>query len=263
MNLSRFIILTILSTIVLVSCGTKPSKVLTQNQMVAVFEDLYIVDAMIKNRRDDFQSDEYKDALINGVLAKHGITQAQLDSSLVWYADNISIYSEIQDTVSARLQKRYDVVNDLQLKSYSFKLTGFDVNLPEHYTLNVSTPTFRFKIDSTKMQSFEKDKWKLTFLAQGIDTTLHRIESTVYYKYRDTTVVDTKKLLDNCLYSFEKPQLADSLLKEISGYVHMVMATKQMPSVLLCNIRNTNIDLVSVADSVQDASNLLVETSVY
>lgn len=263
MKLSRFIILTIFSTMVLISCGKKPSNVLSEKQMIAVFEDLYIVDAMMKNRRDDFRSDEYKDALINGVLSKHGISQADLDSSLVWYADNISIYSEIQDTVSARLQKRYDVINDLQQKTYSFKLTGFDVTLPEHYTLNVNTPTFRFNIDSTKLESFGKDKWEFSFLAQGIDTTLHRVESTIYYKYKDTIVVDKKKLFEDSLYTFEKPQLADSLLKGISGYVHMVMATEKMPSVFLCNIRNTNIDLVNEIDSLKDVSNSLFGTGVY
>lgn len=251
MSLPKFIVLLFVTSIVFASCGTKPRSVLSEGKMVEVFQDLYIVDAMMKNRRDEFKSDAYKDALINGVLQKHGITQAQLDSSLVWYSDNITLYSVIQDTVAARLQKRSDWINDFNSKnSYSFKLVGFNTELPEHYSLDANTPTFRFKIDSIQMRSFDKDKWEFCFETKGIDTTFHNIESSVYYKYADTIVVDRKKLLNDSLFIFEKPLLGDSLLKEISGYVHMVMATNKMPKVMLDNIRNKKEEFIVANDSI-------------
>ena len=241
MRLSRFIILSILISTVLASCSNRPSYVLSDKKMIAVFQDLYLVDAIIKNRRDDYRSDSQKDALINGVLAKHGITQAELDSSLVWFADNIDVYTQIQDTVSARLQKRSDYLNSLNNNSYTYKISGFETELPDHYILDVNTPTFRFRIDSTRLVSFEKEKFRLAFDIQGVDSTLHRIESSIYYRYKDTIIVDKRKIQEDDYYVFIKPQLADSLLQEISGYVHMVMATDKMPRVLLNNIQNKDI----------------------
>ncbi len=251
MSLSRFIVTFFITILVFVSCGTKPRSVISEEKMIEVFQDLYIVDAMMKNRRDEFKSDAYKDALINSVLQKHGITQAQLDSSLVWYSDNITFYSAIQDTVAARLQKRSDWMNDFNSKNlYSFKLVGFNTELPEYYILDANTPTFRFKIDSIQMRSFDKEKWELCFQTKGIDTTFHNIESSVYYKYADTIVVDKRKLLADSLFIFEKSLLGDSLLKEISGYVHMVMATDNMPKVMLSHIRNKKKEMLIASDSI-------------
>lgn len=256
MSLPKFIFLFFVAILIFVSCGTKPRSVLSEGEMIEVFQDLYIVDAMMKNRREEFKSDEYKDALINGVLKKHGITQAELDSSLVWYSDNISLYSAIQDTVAARLQKRSDWINDFNSKNlYSFKLVGFNTELPEYYVLDSNTPTFRFKIDSIQMRSFDKGQWNFCFQTKGIDTTFHNIESSIYYKYADTTVVDRRKLITDSLFIFEKPLLGDSLLKEISGYVHMIMATDRMPKVMLNNIRNKKGEAIVLSDTIVKESN--------
>lgn len=254
MKLSHFALLVVFVAVVLGSCSTKPRHVLDEDKMIAVLQDLYLADGIMRNRTNEFSSNQQKDAMINGVLAKHKITQAELDSSLVWYADNIELYSDIQDTVSTRLQRRSDALSKLITNVYNYKLTGFSTELPEHYSLNINTPTFRFNVDSTKLGSFDMDKFEFSYEIKGIDSTLHRIESSVYYKYADTTVVDKRKLKVDSLYVFVKPQIADSLLKEVSGYVHMVMATEQMPRILICNIRNKKEVIAVKSDSISSSS---------
>lgn len=254
MKLSQLILLFITISFVIISCSRKPRNVLSEGQMVAVLQDLYLADAITKNMRDDYSSNQQKDALINGVLSKHGITQAELDSSLVWYADNIDTYSLIQDTVSSRLQKYSDQLSKLMENSYTYKLIGFTTELPEFYKIDSYTPTFRFNIDSTKLTSFSKDKFEFSFDIKGVDTVFHRIESSVYYKYKDSIVVDRRKIVADSHYVFNKPQLPDSLLREISGYVHMVMATDKMPQVLLNNIHNQMVKQTVVKDNIPETT---------
>jgi hypothetical protein len=48
------------------------------------------------------------------VLNKHGVTQAQFDSSLVWYTDNPQIFNKIYPNVIERLQADFDRENLLR-----------------------------------------------------------------------------------------------------------------------------------------------------
>jgi hypothetical protein len=47
-------------------------------------------------------------AYYKNVLNKHGITQAQFDSSLVWYTDNPQIFNKIYPKVIERLDADYE-----------------------------------------------------------------------------------------------------------------------------------------------------------
>lgn len=234
----------ILILVIASSCSTRPKYVLSEKKMVEVFEDLYIAEAILKERKADFEQEELKKALMEGVLKKHKITQAELDSSLVWYADNINLYSQIQDTVSSQLQKRKEKFDEKSKKLYTYQSAGFTTDLPNHYTLDANSPTFRFRIDSNSIGSFDTERFKFSFSTRGIDTIVHRINAKVYFKYKDTTVVEQRRLLADKHYEFLKPALGDSLLQEIYGYIHISRATGKTPKVILENISNKSVDTI-------------------
>ena len=63
-----------------------------EEKMVDLLCDIQLAQA-VYNSDNQFSSNEKKDGLIEGVLKKHKVTQADLDSSLLWYADNIAYLS--------------------------------------------------------------------------------------------------------------------------------------------------------------------------
>ena len=64
--------------------------------MEKVLYDIYLADAMIKTNYSVFSSDSArKQDLLNSVLKKHKITEAVLDTSLVWYSGNLDKYNKI------------------------------------------------------------------------------------------------------------------------------------------------------------------------
>lgn len=103
--MQRFIIYIIILTAFFTSCGRRPRYVIPEDKMVDVLYDIHIAQAIYRDNHL-YSDDSKKDALIEGVLRKYKITQADLDSSLFWYSDNIQYYRIVNDSVISRLKKK-------------------------------------------------------------------------------------------------------------------------------------------------------------
>ncbi len=94
----------ILCAAVFTAC--RPRNVLSPKQMEDVFVDLHTAEGMIEISGLNYGHDEYLKGYFQSVLDKHGITQAQFDSSLVWYTSNPVIFEKIYPKVVERLEKQ-------------------------------------------------------------------------------------------------------------------------------------------------------------
>lgn len=236
----------IIIVIATVSCSRRPGYVIPEQKMMDVLYDIQLSQAIYRSNAQ-FGSNESKDALIEGVFKKYKITQADLDSSLVWYSDNIQSYMIITDSVAARLKLNNErliaLKNELNTKTRNWS----DYIIPPFFYLNGSTPTLSFNIDSSKIKTIDLAKFNLRFNVQGLNKN-QDVEAAIFYKYKDTLVKQIVPIDNNTRYLFTKPQLADSLLKDISGYVHMRNSKMKSnkPGVILYNI--------SYSDSIQSDS---------
>ena len=185
---------------------------------------------------NNFSSDETKDALVEGVLDKYGITQAELDSSLVWYSDNIELYRSINDSVASRLRAKSDLLRMEKDKRDLRSNTTSSYVIPPYFTLNKYTPTMSFNIDSLRIKSINMKDFHLTFDVQGINK-YQDVEAVMLYTYKDTLIKQLTRIDKNDRYYFAKPHRADSLLQNVSGYVHLLHKDIELPSnIILYNI---------------------------
>lgn len=72
--------------------------------MRSVLHDLHRADAILQVAGYNYGHDEALAKYYQQVLAKHGITQAQFDSSLVWYTDHPQRFDKIYPKVVADLE---------------------------------------------------------------------------------------------------------------------------------------------------------------
>ncbi|MFV0418454.1 MAG: DUF4296 domain-containing protein [Dysgonomonas sp.] len=236
----------IIIVIATVSCSRRPGYVIPEQKMMDVLYDIQLSQAIYRSNTQ-FGSNESKDALVEGVLKKYKITQAELDSSLVWYSDNIQYYMIITDSVAARLKLNNErliaLKNELNAKTRNWD----NLIIPPFFYLNESTPTLSFNIDSSKIKTIDLAKFNIRFRVQGLNKD-QNIEAAFFYKYKDTLIKQLMPIDSNIQYLFTKPQLADSLLKNISGYIHMRNSKMKLnkPGVILYNI--------SYSDSIQSDS---------
>ena len=104
------------SIFLLASCLTacqvkRPKVVISDAKMENVLYDYHIAKAM---GEEVPYTDSYKRVLyIESVFKKHGITQAEFDSSMVWFTRNPEVLTKIYEKVNARLKAERDVVNHL------------------------------------------------------------------------------------------------------------------------------------------------------
>jgi len=185
--------------------------------MVEVLYDVQLAQAIYSDYNAKMDTPEKKQALINDVLQKHKITQANLDSSMLWYSDNIKLYMEINDSVASRLKSSRDGINErIRLRTIA---QNHDI-LPPLYYLEDLTPLLSFRIDSAKLKSINPAMFKWSFDAMGISAH-DTIMAAAYFTYQDTVIKEITPVTENRYYAFSKPQLPDSLLKNVSGYIHL------------------------------------------
>lgn len=230
--MQRFIIyIAVVLLVVFAACSRRPSYVIQEEKMVDLLCDIQLAQA-VYNSDNQFSPNEKKDRLIEGVLKKHKVTQADLDSSLLWYADNIAYYEVINDSVASRLRTKSDRI----VASRSISSTSTNYLIPPFFKLSNYTSTMYFDIDSVKIKDLDASKFHLSFNTQGVSSK-QNVEAAIYFTYRDTLVYKTIDIEKDKSYIFSKPNLPDSLLKSITGYIHLRDIPKNVSqNVLLYNI---------------------------
>ena len=93
---------------VAILAGCRPRGVISDAKMRDVLYDLHRADGIIQVAGYNYSHDQEVAGYYKNVLDKHGITQAEFDSSLVWYTDNPQIFNKIYPKVVERLEADYD-----------------------------------------------------------------------------------------------------------------------------------------------------------
>lgn len=214
---SKFIIIPSLIFIIaagFIACSN--NKVLSRDKMVAVLHDIQLSEALYQVKSKEFSSNDQKEALVAGVLKKHGITQAQLDSSLVWYSDNMEIYLKVNDSVTSTLKRESNRLGKIMPPG----TVGTRVNnsvLPRYFYLTDATPLLTFNIDSAQMNKYPV--FNLEFKTLGFHNKIES-EAVVYFTYADTIINRQYNLSRNSSHKITKPQVSDTL-RSISGFFHI------------------------------------------
>ena len=81
----------------------RPHGVLSSRQMRSLLVDLHKTDALLQVSGLQYGHNEAEDIYYAMVLEQHGITQAQFDSSLVWYTAHPQLFDKIYPKVLAQL----------------------------------------------------------------------------------------------------------------------------------------------------------------
>ena len=92
--------------VVFTSC--RPKGVLSAREMQSVLHDIHYTEAVLQVAGYNYGHDEAVAKYYQQVLDKHGITQAQFDSSIVWYTDHPQRFDKIYPRVVKDLEAERD-----------------------------------------------------------------------------------------------------------------------------------------------------------
>ena len=104
----------VITCVLLAVVGCRPRGVLSNHEMREVLYDLHRADGAIQVAGYNYSHDQEVAGYYKNVLDKHGITQAQFDSSLVWYTDNPQIFNKIYPKVIERLEADLEIERQIR-----------------------------------------------------------------------------------------------------------------------------------------------------
>lgn len=97
----------LLLAVLLVGC--RPRGVMSPGKMRDVLYDLHHADAVLQLSGYNYGHDDAVAQYYSEVLRKQGVTQAELDSSLVWYTAHPNRFQRIYPRLIARIQKEQEL----------------------------------------------------------------------------------------------------------------------------------------------------------
>lgn len=194
--------LVVLAVVLMTACRpSTPSNILSQRVMEDVLYDYHLALAMADNSSQHNQAGSDAEALryryTQKVFAKHHITEAEFDSSMVWYSSHYTYFKEVCDKVSARMDADAKTLgiglSETELYA-NYRADGDTANvwsgrkivfLPNVQPDNIAI--INFPADSTYLPG---DSYKLSFNANFLPSfrgTAVYVLFSVYYK--DSTQV--------------------------------------------------------------------------
>lgn len=159
LNAVWFFVLGILS----LSCSNTHEGVLTQQEMADVLYDYHLAQTIAGSQSSGQISTE---AYADMVLAKHGISQAEFDSSLLWYSRNSDAFYDVYKHVNERLDKELGTIAESSESDITFATTGDTANIWLNKTAYLLLPTpyansmYFTQLTDTTVQALDKIKWR-------------------------------------------------------------------------------------------------------
>lgn len=87
------------------ACDKRPDNVLPEKEMIDLLADMQLAEAYLRTSGPEV-SDSMREAFPEAVLARHGVTYAEVDTTLAYYGRNADDYFALYDKVNKELTAR-------------------------------------------------------------------------------------------------------------------------------------------------------------
>ena len=221
----------------------RPETVFSNDRMETILYDFHLAKAMGEELSYD---ERYKQTLYReAVFRKHGITEAEFDSSMVWYARHPEVLAGIYEHIREKLRTQKDYIDNLIAErdnkpKASLPGDSVDVWMWEDIYQLSGTPldnklTFMLLPD-TNFHDRDTLRWnvRFRFLAHGSQDSLDApvMAMQVHYKNGDSIVTGLCKILADTVGTVMLT--ADTLgkMSRISGFIYYPVQSVPRPLLL-------------------------------
>lgn len=217
----------LIALLISAACSSRPDGVLPSGKFAHIVADLELADAYVTDRRlTNFRTDSSRLEMRRAVLAKHGVNEATLDSSLHWYGKNLPEYLEVLDRADSILADSLRAI-ELEQKEALAAAAGDSTDL---WPLNPSVVfarnqpsdfvTFEVPIDTT---------WRrgdVVTLSLALHNSVSRLDATIAADYanrgRTTDGITASAYPDDEAKLQIKLQLDSNLtVRRVYGFLHL------------------------------------------
>lgn len=250
----------LLGLLLLSGCGKQiPEDIIQPSQMESILYDYHLADGMAQN-----QSNIERVSYRNYVFRKHGITEAEFDSSMVWYTRKSKELAEIYKNLSERYKKEEAHIQSLigdQGHENDISASGDSVNIWRNQSLYWLTDTplnnlLRFEIKSDS-NFYPKDafSWSAhyTFLSKGTATMALNLVFD-----NDSVIGKTKEITRSGTYKLDLHTDSAYQLRNIHGFIYLHADSTQTPSLLINDLSLMRYHTTDEDPSTKEAPQLML-----
>lgn len=239
--------------LILASCiPTTPSQYIQPDDMEDILVDYHLVRALAHNSDVPYDSIPFFQAkCLQSVFRKHGVTQEQFDSSMVYYYTRADRFQAIYKRVAERLEERALILGatEGEIGKYaSLNATGDTANIWADRTRMAMMPIppynrwdFRLDVDSTYQRG---DSFLLQFMSDYVYQDGSK-NGVVYLACtyeddngRDTTISRNLHFLSSGITQLNIPAYDDGDLKELRGFFYLGDGNDRSTTVRLLFLSN-------------------------
>ena len=258
----------LLCSLILCACSPSlPSGILDEEKMEDVLVDYHLAQGMAEAQGDNTDITRYK--YIQAVFRKHRITEAQFDSSMVYYSGRAEQLTLIYDNVVTRVRaqaERMGLEAAAQDQFASLTSEGDTANIWLGKDFACVVPnrvgcvySFQMKADSTFQQG---DRFIWRFKTQFVARSMNNEAVALLNLYYDSdTVASVAELLRNNPKNELRHNPGSGLdtlnLRSIAGFIYLPMVSSaDMPRPLLVS----EIQLIRMHKQVVQESKPIAQT---
>jgi len=250
--------------LLLSACEGRPKGVLNKADMTKVLVDMHKAEAVLSEKGLSYGLYSNKAPYYKYILKKYGITQAEFDSSLVWYtkhpknftlvyADVVEELTDFQKEIKNGKYHPADTVSNTLIRSNVW-------NQRTKYVLTKDSARTRLAFLISNQGFMYKDVYVLRFLqriAPGDSSVRQRIILRINYWNGKTDSVSKMAYHDSILrrYTFRFPAIRKYKIKSVSGELLSSTAYKGKLNAFV-----DSISLIREFDyAIQDSMRRMVE----
>lgn len=231
------------------SCERTPDMVLKREPMARLMTDLTLADALSTEQSlGDFGPDSARLNLRRSVLAKHGVNEAVLDSSLRWYGAHLPRFMKVLDRADSMLADTLRALENSE-KMAMILAAGDSVNL-----WPLAPSAILARSEGTEFLTFEipaDSTWErgdVFTLAFAFDNAVTTLSTTIAVDYRNrnrTTEAVTARQYPGDQRHFEVKLQLDSNISAARLYGYMQLKAAEGERAIVDSIRLVRTRLVS------------------
>lgn len=230
--MKRGVIFPIFSIILLACAPSLPSGILDEDDMTDVLVDFHLAQGMAEAQGENAEVNRYK--YIQAVFKKHRITEAEFDSSMVYWSGRAEDFADIYNNVMTRVQAQAErmgieaTANQDKFATLTSEGDTANIWLGKDFTCVVANRvqgiySFHMKADST-FKAGDRFIWRFKTQFVGRSMNNEAIALLNFY-YEGDTVVGITDLLRNSplneLRHYPSRGLDSLNLRSISGFIYL------------------------------------------
>ena len=209
------------------SCSRVPSHIISERKMRGVLYDMLIGEAIIELKIDSFPTDNDRQAVFNAIFAKHHLTKAEYDSSLIWYGKHLDIYMDVYKLVLKDVNNKYVALGEMKPVALSGDISSqdsVDIWVFKRYDVfksDVAFNTLTFDIVPAEPYS-AGSSYLLMLSVWGLPTDLkHNPVIHLHAVQADTIISVRTDIEGDGLHQAMLNTLSDRQVMRIYGYVSL------------------------------------------